>query len=55
MSLLFQEKSVCVKSNFVPFGEKALRMTVTLYQSMATDGIVMQKQVLHRIVQVSSD
>lgn len=44
-----------MKSNFVPFGEKALRTMVTLYQSLATDIIVMQKQVLHRIVQVSGD
>jgi hypothetical protein len=42
-----------ITMNFVPFGEKALRMTVTLYQNAATDAIVMQKQVLHKIVQVS--
>ena len=39
--------------NFVPFGEKAMKMAVTLYQNSAADSFVMQKQILHKLVTVS--
>ena len=41
-----------VTMNFVPFGEKALRLLVTLYHWTASETIVMQRQVLHKVIKV---
>jgi hypothetical protein len=41
-----------ITMNYVPFGEKALSMVVTLYQETARDMSVIQFNILHSIVEV---